>query len=166
MFRLNIQNTDLGRKNQIIIIGNIITGRTKSVTVKHGSHVIAIGKEHGCWSIPRLHHRCVILIEITLCLRHIFIGIPRLRNQDHNCKWKRHSVHNEELQRIVQSCRIGTIRIKYWCNLVELSFEILGIHCLLAGNHTVFVTTDCIDLTIVNKETIWMRTQPARCCVR
>ena len=39
-----MSSTPTSEEDQIIIIRNIVTGRTQTIAVKHGSHHIAIGK--------------------------------------------------------------------------------------------------------------------------
>ena len=41
---------------------------------------ICIGEKNGCRSVPRLHHRCVILVKIFFLLGHEAVVRPRLRN--------------------------------------------------------------------------------------
>jgi len=43
--RINIQYTNLGRQDQIIILRNIISGRAKTISVKHSTHIIPVSKE-------------------------------------------------------------------------------------------------------------------------
>ena len=113
MLRSNRKHTDLGGKDELMIIGNIITGRTKSVTVKHRSHNIAIAEQNGRRTIPRLHHCCIIIIEIFLFLGHGTVIHPRLRNGNHHGQRKRHTAHDQKFQCIIQHCGIGTGRINH-----------------------------------------------------
>ena len=65
----NPKNHPFGKnEDQIIIICNVITGRTQTVAVKHCSHHITVGEQNRCRSVPRLHHRRIILIEIFFLL--------------------------------------------------------------------------------------------------
>ena len=113
MLRSNRQHADLGGKNELMIIGNIITGRTKSVTVKHRSHNISIAEQNGRRTIPRLHHRCIIIIEIFLFLGHGTVIHPWLRNGNHYGQRQRHTAHHQKFQCIIKHCGIGTGRINH-----------------------------------------------------
>ena len=111
--RVYIQYANLRCKDQIIVICDVITGWTQTVTVKNGSHDITIAEHDRCRAIPRFHHSCIILIEVFFLLTHQVVVCPRLRNSDHNCQWKLHTTHNKELQCIIQHCGIGTGFIDY-----------------------------------------------------
>ena len=90
---------------------------------------------------------------------------PRLRNSDHNRQWKFHTTHYQELQCIIKHCGIGTRCIDYRKHLGQLTFQVFRLHGLLAGQHLIGVTLDCIDLTIMYHKAVRMCTLPARICV-
>ena len=165
MGRINIKNSDLGRKNQIVIVCNVITGWTQTVTVKNRSHHISIGKQDGCRSVPRLHHGCIILIEIFLFLCHHSIVCPWLRNHDHDCQWQIHATHHQKLQRIVQHCGVRSFGVDDRKYLLEFPAQLAGCHRLFPGKHLVCITTDGVDLTVMYNKTVWMSSLPAWICV-
>ena len=164
--RIDRQNADLGRKDQLIIIRNKISGRTQTVTVKNRTHHITVRKQDRSRSVPWLHHRCIIMIEVFLLLGHCLIVCPRLRNRDHDCQWQIHTTHDKEFQCIVKHCGIGTGCIDHRQDLVQLSVQMLGFHILFTGKHLICITADRIDLTVVHDKPVWMCSFPARICIR
>ena len=49
---------------------------------------------------------------------------------------------------------------------MELSLQIWRFHIFFSGKHLICISTDCIDLTIVNHKTVRMSSLPARICIR
>ena len=159
--RVDIQHSHLGRKDQLVVGSHIISGRTQTVAVQYGAHHIAVGKQNRSGTVPGFHHGRIILIKIFLFLGHGPVVQPRLRNQDHDCQRQIHTAHHKEFQRIVQHGRIGTgsaDRRKYF---VKFSFQTVGFHRLLAGQHLVRISLDRIDLAVMYQETVRMRAFPA-----
>ncbi len=163
--RINRQNPDLGRKNQLIVICNKISGRTQTVTVKYRTHHITVRKQDRSRSVPWLHHCCIIMIEVLLFLGHGFIVCPRLRNGDHDCQGQIHATHDKEFQCIVKHCGIGTGCIDHRQDLMQFAMQMLGFHIFLTGKHLICITADRVDLTVVHDEPVWMCSFPARICI-
>ena len=86
---------------------------------------------------------------------------PGLRNRHHDGQRKLHAAHNEEFQRVVQHGGVRTSGIYHRKHLVELSFQMVGRHGLLTGQHFVGISADRVDLTVVNDKTVGMRPHPA-----
>ena len=122
--RFNIQYAHLRRKDQVVVIGNIISGRTKTVPVKHRTHHISVGEQNGSRSVPGLHHGRVVLIKISLVLGHASVVDPGLRNSNHHRKGKLHTAHYHKFQRIIEHSGIGTGCIDGRKDFVQLSFQI------------------------------------------
>ena len=91
---------------------------------------------------------------------------PGLRDHDHHCQRQRHPVHNQKLQRIVCHRGVRAFRINDRQHLCELVVQFSGGHRLLAGKHLIRITTNRIDLTVMNDKTVRMRALPTRICVR
>ena len=159
--RIDVQDSHLGRKNQIIVGGDIVTGRTEAVAIQNCSHHIAVAEQDGGRSVPGLHHGGVILIEITFLLRHGLIVIPGLRNGNHNCQRKIHAAHDQELQGVIQHGGVGTGGIDYRKDLVQVFLQMAGLHGLLPGQHLIRIALDGIDLAVVYDETVGMGPLPA-----
>ena len=100
--RIDVKHSHLRGKDQVIVIRDIVSGRTQAVAVEHGSHHVSIGEKDGCRAVPRLHHRRIILIEVFLVLGHAAVVHPRLRDRDHDSQRKLHSAHHHEFQSIIQ----------------------------------------------------------------
>ena len=166
LLRRNRQHTDLRGENQGIVIRNQIAGRTQAVPVENSAHHIAICKYDGGWAVPRLHHRCVVLIKVLPPLAHRTVVVPWLRDRDHDSQRKRHPAHDQEFQRIVQHRRIRTALLDYRKDLRHLILEVRRRHILLACLHLVRISLDGIDLSVMDNEAVRMRPLPGRIGVR
>ena len=166
LFRRNRQHADLRGENQGIVIRDQIAGRTQAVPVEYSAHHIAICKYNGGRAIPRLHHRCVVLIKVLPPLAHRAVVVPGLRDRDHDSQRKRHSAHDQEFQRVVQHCGVRTALLDHRQDLRHLVFEVWRRHILLARLHLVRISLDGVDLSVVDYEAVRMRPLPGRVGVR
>ena len=162
---INIHHANLRRKNQLVIIGDIVPGRAQTVSVQHRPHDISVGEQDGCRAIPWLHHGRIVLIEISLLPAHALVILPWLRDKDHHCQRQRHSAHHQEFQCIVQTCGVRTVRVHDRRQLDHLILEILGFHLLFPGQHLIRITPDRVDLSVMHNIAVWMRFLPAWHCV-
>ena len=158
---IDIQNTDFRCKNQSSIIRDIISGGTQTVTIKRCSYGVTIGKQDCGRTIPWFHHRCIVMIEILLLLLHRILVFPRLRNHQHHRCSKRHAVVVQEFQCVIKHCRVRTGCIDDRIDLVNFLIQQRRGHCFFSCQHSVRITADCIDFTIVSDHTIRMGTLPA-----
>ena len=163
--RVDVQDAHLRGKNQGVVGGDVVTGRPKAVAVQNGSHHIAVAEQNGCRAVPGLHHGSVILVKITLFLRHGLVVIPGLRNGNHDGQRKIHTAHNQELQGIIQHGGVGTGCINHRKHLVQIFFQMAGLHGFLPGQHLVRVALDGVDLAVVYDKTVGMSSLPAGVCI-
>ena len=166
LLRWNIQYTNFRRKDQHIIIRDIIPRWTQAISVKHGSHAVTITEQDRRRTIPWFHHSCIILIEIFLFLGKVSVICPRFRNCDHNCQWKIHTTHNHEFNCIIQHCRIRTATVDCRKHFMKFSFHTLGFHIFFSGTHLIRIAADRVDLAIMHNKTVRMRSLPAWIRVR
>ena len=88
------QGSDLGAQDQMIVVGDIVSRRPQSVSVEHRAHHIAVREQDRRGTVPRLHHRRVVLIKVAFLLRDRVVVVPRLWNSDHHGKRQLHSTHH------------------------------------------------------------------------
>ena len=162
---INIHHTDFGRKDQLVIVRDIISGRTQTVSVQHRPHDISVGEQDGCRAIPWLHHGRIVLIEISLLPAHALVILPWLRNQDHHRQRQRHPAHHKKFQRVVQPRGIRSIRIHHRRQLDHLIPQIIGLHLFLPGQHLIRIPPDGVNLTVMDNVAVRMRFLPAWHCV-
>ena len=107
------KHTYLRRKDHISVRSNIISGRTKTVSVKNCAHYISIRKQNRSRAVPGFHHCRIVLIEIPFFLGNCIIVCPGFRNRDHNRKRKLHTAHNKKFQCVVKHGGIRTVSVHH-----------------------------------------------------
>ena len=110
-FLRNLQDADFTREDEPSVIGDVVTTGTQAISVQDRPHDIAIGEDDRSWAIPGFQHRRVILIKILLCLAHIFVAGPGLRDGNHDSQRQVHAVHDHKLQGVIQHGGIAAFLI-------------------------------------------------------
>ena len=100
------------------------------------------------------------MVEILLLLLHVRIVLPGLRDHHHDCQRERDSVHHEELQRVVEHCRVRARLMDDREDLVYIVLDRRAVQCLFTGEHSVEVTSDRVDLTVVSDHSVRMSSLP------
>ena len=159
-FVRNVENANFGRQNQASVFCHIITGRSQPVSIQGCTKQFSIREQDCCRSVPRFHHCRIIMIKIFSFLRHEIVVCPRLRNRQHHCQRKRHAVHIQKFQCVIKHRRIRSGRSDDRIYLSEFSSEHFRRHGLLTGKHTVTVTANGIDFTIMGNHSVWMCALP------
>ena len=146
----------------MIVVGDIVSRRPQSVSVEHRAHHIAVREQDRRGTVPRLHHRRVVLIKVAFLLRDRVVVVPRLWNSDHHGKRQLHSTHHQEFQSVIQPRRIRAIGIYDRKHLVHVAHEILRSHVFFTREHLVAVAADRVDLAVMHDHAVGMRLLPAR----
>ena len=157
--RIEIHDTYLRSHNHHIILGDGIACWAQTVSIEHTTGIAAIAEEQGGRSIPWLHQDRVILIESLQILRDRVLVVEALRHHHSHGVRQRQTAHHEELEYIVETCRVTHIRLNDRRNLTDIAQSLTAQHTL-ARLHPGTVTTDGVDLTIVGKETEWLSQAP------
>ncbi len=158
---IDIQNPDLGGKDQIAILRNVVPGGAKPVPVKNCADQVAVGKDDGGRAVPGLHHGGIILVKILFLLVHGPVVGPGLRDRDHNRQGQLHTAHHQKFQRIIQHSGVRAGRVYHRQHLMQLPVEILAGHGLLPGQHLVRIAPDRVDLTVMDNQPVGMGSLPA-----
>ena len=70
---------------------------------------MAVGKSDRRRPVPRLHEGRVVLVKSAFVLRHGMVILPCLGHHHHDRVLQRAARHQQELERIVERARIGTV---------------------------------------------------------
>ena len=166
MLRIDIEDADLRGEDQLPVIRHIVSGRPQAVPVQCRADDISVCENDRCRTVPRLHHRRVIVVEVLLLLRHETVVLPRLRDRHHHGERKIHAVHVHKFQRIVEHRGIRPRRRDDRVDLINVVMKDRRLHGLLAGEHAVYVAADRVDLPVVGDHSVRMRAVPGRCRIR
>ena len=159
---IDVQHAHLGGQDHLVLIRNIIPGGPQTVAVKRRAGQLPVGEQDGRRSVPGLHHRRIVMVEISPLLIHESIVLPRLRNRDHHRQRQFHSIHVQKLQRVVQHGGVRTGGCDHRIDLVQILLQHAGGHGLLPRAHAVHVAADGIDLPVVRDHPVGMRAVPGR----
>ena len=163
--RINIYNTNLRCENDSIIICNIITRRSETITVKGSANSTAISKGHSCRSVPCLNQRIMIFEECLQIIIQMGIFAPRLRYHHHDSMRQTASAHQQKFQNIVEHAGIGTGFVNNRHNLLDIITPKTVAAHRLARTHPVDVAAQCIYFTVMHQITVGMSSLPAGKCI-
>ena len=103
----------------------------------------------------------MILVKITLFLRHIDVCLPGLRDHHHHGFLQASARHQQKFKHIIEDARIGIIRLYNREKVFNSVAELFRPDDALAGGHIIFVATEGIDFAVVAHEAVWLRSIPA-----
>ena len=162
MLRGDVKDAHLGGEDETIVVRYIVSGRPETVAVQRRPEELAVREEDGGRPVPRLHHGCIVVVEILSGLAHEPVVLPGLRDQGHHRKRQLHAVHVQELQSIVEHGRVGSATRNDRIDLVLLPAKKRRVHGLLPGQHAVIVAPYGVYFPVVGDKTVRMRPLPAR----
>ena len=98
----NVEHSDLGGHDHVIVVGDDVSRRPEAVAVERGADLAAVGERHRRGPVPRLHQRRVVFVERAPVLVHQRIAVPGFRNHQHHRVRERVAAHEQELERVVE----------------------------------------------------------------
>jgi len=161
-----VQHADLGREHHEPIAGHVVARGPKTVSVQHGAHADSIGEADRGRPVPGLHEAREVLVERTALVTHAVVLRPRLGDHHHDRLREAVAAEHEELEAVVEHGRVAALRIDDREHLLEVIAEQIGLEHRLPGSHPVHIPAQCVDLAIVDDQTVGMRPIPAWECVR
>ena len=81
VLRGNIEHAGLGGEHHQVVLGHDVAAGAKAVAVERRANDPAIGERDRSGAVPRLHQRCVVLVERALVLVHVRVAGPGFGNQ-------------------------------------------------------------------------------------
>ena len=104
----------------------------------------------------------MILVERAALRVHGLVVGPGLGNHHHHRVRQRAAGEDEELERVVEHRRVGTVGVHDREDLPDVVTEELALEESLAGVHPVDVAAERVDLAVVREVAVGMRALPAR----
>ena len=105
------------------------------------------------------------MVKITLVSSNSLAVAPRLGYCNHYGKGKLHTVHYKEFEGIIKHSRVGARGIYNGQNLIHIPLHNGAFHGLLTGKHSVHITPDSVNLTVVEYKAVGVCTLPAGGCI-
>ena len=100
--RVYWQHAHLRGHNDLVVVCYVVTRGTQSIAVQYRADVVAVGEGDRRWTVPRLHQRRVIFVEISFRLRHVLVLLPCLGDHHHDGLLQRPAGHEQEFQHVVE----------------------------------------------------------------
>ena len=160
------EHADLRRHDHAVVVSEIVATRTKTITVENRTDDGPVRESNRGRAVPRLHQAGVVLVEITLHLRHVGVLLPGLGDHHHRGLGHRAPVHVQELQDVIERARVRQALFRDGEELAEVFPEELALHDSLPRVHRVLVAAQGIDLAVVAEATKRLRALPGREGVR
>ena len=159
-FGREFQHAGLGRHDELVVVGHGIAERTQSVAVQDGADILAVGRQHHGWAVPRFHHAGMELVEVLLFLRHGFVLIPCFGDHHQHGVGQLAPGHYQQFQGVVEAGRVAGHGVADGRQLVDVVAVERGAELLLAGVHPVDVSAQRVDLAVVGEVAVRMGQLP------
>ena len=101
------ENSDLAREDDPLVLGDPVARRAQAIAVEHRSHHLAVTEGHRGGSVPRLHQRRVVAVEIAPVAAHGARALPRLGDHHEHRMRQRTARLDEELDDLVKAGRVA-----------------------------------------------------------
>ena len=112
------QNPSLGGHDHQSVVGDAIARGSQAVAVERRTDLTAVGKGERSRTIPRLHHRCMELVERPPAGVHQGVIFPGFRDHHHDGMRDRITRHHQQLEAIIKR---GCIALAGIHNRIELA---------------------------------------------
>ena len=156
------QDADLGRHDDVVLVGDHETRWAQAIAVEGGADLAAVREGHGGGSVPRLHERRVVLVEGPALGVHQRVAGPGLRDQHHHRLGQRNAAGDEELQGVVEAGGVRLAVRDQRPHLVEVRAQEIALQRAPAGVHPVHIAPDRVDLAVVGDEPVRVGELPGR----
>ncbi|AJX01694.1 hypothetical protein BM45_3124 [Burkholderia mallei] len=143
-----------------IVVGNDVARRAQAVAVERRADLPAVGKRDRGGAVPRLHHRGVVFVERAAVVVHQRVLLPRLGNHHHHRVHERVARHHEQLEAVVERCRIRLAGVDERPELRQIVAEHVRRDCAGARVQPVDVALDRVDFAVVRDHPVRVRELP------
>ena len=157
----HLDGAHLACQHKATVARHIVAGGAQAVTVEGGAQRATVGKGDGRRAIPRLHEHGLVSVVGAALLTQAVVVVPRLGQQHGRGTRKRTTVHDQELEHIVQNRRIGTLAVDDGHHALKIVLQHGAVQVGLAGANPVDVALEGVDLAVVDDKTVGVRTLPA-----
>jgi hypothetical protein len=105
--RIDVDHPDLRGHDHEVVVGHPVAARAQAVAVEDSADHLTIGERHAGGAVPRLHHRCVELVEVALLLRHRLVVLPGFRDHHQHRMVDRVSAEVQQFEHLVEPGGVG-----------------------------------------------------------
>lgn len=149
IFGRDVEHADFAREDDSLIARHVVAAGPKSVSIEHGSEIVAIREEDSGWSIPRFHEATVIFVERPDVGVHRLMFLPGLGDHHHHGFWDGASVHDEKFEDVVEGAAIAATGFDDREKILQSLLEQRTASHPFAGSHPVGVATESVDFPVM-----------------
>ncbi len=161
LLRRDVEDTDLAGQNDESVVGHPVTGGTQSVAVEHRADDRSVGEGNRGRTVPGLHQRGVVPVEVAPCPVHRPVVLPGFGDHHQHRVRDRPARQVEQLEHLVEGGRVARARGHHRERPLQPGNQ-LGPAERLAGAHPVPVARERVDLTVVREVAVRMGERPRR----
>ena len=118
---VEVHYTDLAGYGDESIVGNGVTGRTKTIPIQHSACVSAVAEYKSRRAVPWFHEDGVVFVEVFQFLTDRIPVIETLRDEYCHGLWQAHTAHDKKFQHVVQRCGVAHSRLYDGENLLHVA---------------------------------------------
>ncbi len=159
--RVDVDDADLRRHHDHVVVGDPVAARAQAVAVEHGADHGAIGERHAGRPVPWLHDRGVEAVEGPLRRVHLLVVLPGLGDHHQDGVVQRPAAEVQQLEHLVEARRVGGAGRADRERPVDAGDRRVAEHGL-AGAHPVLVALDGVDLAVVGDVAVRVGERPRR----
>ena len=157
----HLDGAHLARQHKATITRHVVAGRAQAVAVEGGAQGTAVGKGNSGRTVPRLHEHGLVGVVGAALLAQAVIVIPRL-GQQHGCGAReRTTIHDQELEHVVQNRGVGTLTIDDGHHALKIVLQHGAVQVRFAGADPVDVALEGVDLAVVDDKAVGVCALPA-----
>ena len=159
--RVDVDDADLGRHHDDVVVGDPVAAGPQPVAVEHGADDGAVGERDAGRAVPRLHQRGVEPVERPLVGVHLAVVLPRRRDHHQHGVVDRAPGEVEQLEHLVEAGGVRRARSADRVRPIEVGQQRAGQH-RLARPHPVLVALHRVDLAVVGDVAVRVGERPRR----
>ena len=157
----HLDGAHLACQHKATVARHIVAGGTQAVAVESSTQCAAVGKGDGGRAVPRLHEHGLVGIVGAAFLTQTVVVVPRLGQQHGRGTRERATVHDQELEHVVQNRGVRTLAVDDGHHALKIVLQHGAVQVGLAGADPVDVALEGVDLAVVDDKAVGVRAFPA-----
>ena len=149
--RIEVHNAHLRSHHHGVVLGYGVARRAQTVAVEHTSGVASVAEKKRGGAVPRFVENGVVFVESLQILRNGVLVVEALGHHHRHGMGQRETAHHEELEHIVQTCRVAHVGLHHRRNLADVAQGLARQHRLTRTKPKA-VASDCVYLAVVGKK--------------
>ena len=156
----HLDGAHLACQHKATVARHVVTSGAQAVAIEGGAQRATVGKGDGRRAVPRLHEHGLVGVVGAALLAQAIVVVPRLGQQHGRGTRERATVHDQELEHIVQNRGVGALAVDDGHHTLKIVLQHGAVQIGLAGANPVDVALEGVDLAVVDDKAVGVRTLP------